>query len=146
MIFADLSNHSETAKPDATKSLTEVCLLMQEYFRLKDADKNVRAERNKYMKTHRCLNAERPSSDFVDQSDYEDTGGECIYRTVGMGGYPAPMCEVCAQRNTWYLLRQSYGRRRSQITRRVRRLVEGNDLAGLDSDANTSPSNPQKTN
>lgn len=84
--------------------------LMQEYIRLKDEDKAIRKVRNEYMTSHKCLDPQ-PDED------------QCIHRTVGIGGYPAPLCEVCQVRNDWYEERQKISRRRTAIMQRVRRLV-----------------------
>lgn len=101
----------------------DITELMREYFDLKDQDRAIREVRNDYMAEHHCLNIDRPSTDFADQSDYEENGGECIRREVGMGGYPAPMCEVCEKRNAWYLERQRLSHRRATLIRKVKRIV-----------------------
>ena len=108
------------SKQAADKALT----LLQEYFRLKEQDRAIRKVRNAFMADNHCLNLDRPSSSYKDQSDYEDNGGECIRREVGMGGYPAPLCAVCEKRNEWYTERQRLSHRRSAIMRMLKRLAQ----------------------
>ena len=103
--------------------MTKVEELMREYFALKLRDKEIRSERNEYMKTHTCLILARSKSDFADQDDYETNGVECIHRTVGIAEYPAPLCGVCEKRNAWYTERQRLSHRRGAIMVRVKRAL-----------------------
>lgn len=97
--------------------------LLQEYFQLKERDKAIRKVRNAFMQDNHCLNLDRPTKSYKDQSDYEENGGECIRREVGMGGYPAPSCEVCEKRSKWYTERQRLSHRRSAIMRMLKHRV-----------------------
>lgn len=85
--------------------------LLIEYFDLKDQDKTIRKIRNEFMSKNHCKREDAQME------------GECIGRTYGMAGYPIEYCDVCKQRNEWYLQRMEMSRRRGQIMRKIKRLV-----------------------
>lgn len=144
--MADLRKPHTATEAVQHQADNPVVALLAEYFALKARDKAIRVVRNEYMKDHHCLNLDRLMSSYQSQDDYEDNGGECIRRTVGMGGYPAPLCEVCEKRNAWYAERQRMSHRRSAIMQKLKRLVAVTDLEPSDPEATAEQAKPPNSN
>ena len=109
---------SAVTAPDITPLASTLEELLIEYFRLKNADKAIRKVRNEFMSN--------PANTCT--AEDKQLEGECIHQTRGMGGYPAPLCSTCEIRNNWYAERMEMSRKRGQIMRRLKRLVDAEQV------------------
>lgn len=94
--------------------MSEVEVLMKEWFTLKDEQTAKKREIVKFHETYECKNLQ--SNGYLEEPQI------CIYRST-IGEPVKDMCDPCKTRHGFYLQRQENARRRTAILNRVRHIL-----------------------